>query len=1257
MKTIWGFDLGTASIGSSVIVTDDEGKPVEIRHMGVRTIPQTDADTGKDGAFAQFLSGNAISKNAKRTQRRTLRKGYDRYQMRRATLLTALRQHGMLPDESCMGLEKLALWSLRSRAASERVALPELGRVLLHLNQKRGYKSARAEGNTKEDTDYVKTVNGRYEELRERGLTIGQYLYEELAKAHRRKNEPKDEQPKDFRVRDLVYPRAAYMEEFDRIMTTQQTHYPTVLTDEFIRRLRDEIIYRQRPLKSCKGLVAVCEFEGRKQIVRSHERLCGPKVAPRSSPLAQMCRIWEQVNNIRITNKSGEAYPLTLEQKTKIAQWLATAQKITWTQIQTLLGLRKSDGWHVDQKTEKSGIKGNDTYFKIATAFGEEPVPEGLLDFPLKEIPCRKNGTEAGPTLLYDPKSGEVLCEESTLCISPEVEQAPLYRLWHTIYSIADINECATVLVSKFPGITPEAAGRLAAIDFRNAGFGNKSAKAIRKILPYLQRGYKYSQAMALAGYNHSGSLTTEERRSRSLKERLDLLPKNALRQPVVEKVLNQLINLTNAMLETYGRPDEIRIELARELKQSQEERNKADKANRDKERENKRIAERIEKDYPRVRCSRRNIQKYKLYEELDAIGGVCIYCGKPITLSAALTGDQVDIEHIIPRSLLFDDSMSNKTLSHQCCNREKGNQTARDYMEAKGSAEFDAYCERVDLLCKNNRTKRNKLLMSAADIPDDFIDRQLRQSQYIARKAVELLSEVCTDVWTTGGSVTAYLRRVWGWEETLMQLQLPRYRGIEGATEWIEYERGGQTHRAERIVGWSKRDDHRDHAIDALTIACTRQGYIQRLNTLSRQTTQDYMKQVVANASPETKTGERVSLLERYFVSERPFTTAEVMERTAGILISTKPGKRVTTPGVRKTGPRGEQRVAQRVLVPRGALSEESVYGNIRTPEHEKDGTLRRFPVRYLFEHPDRIVSERIRRRVEGRLAQCDNDLKAALRSIKNDPLLLPDGTPLAEAPCYTKEYVIRYPLDPKFDKTDKIVDPKLREAVREWLSGPAKNGEPFHWNGQVVRRVRCYTGLKTAAVEPVRHDPQTGTVIGFVKPGNNHHIAFYTDPDGKRYFPICTFWHAVERKRLGLPVIIRRPDEVWDVVQSNQERFSSEFLEKLPAPKWKYEFSLQQNEMVILGLDHEVVRAAIEQGDYKLLGPYLYRVRSMSADGNSLDLWFLQQYETQPQKDALAQKAGRVLRLRNYTSLWNLAPVKVRIDLLGRITLPDEL
>lgn len=1180
MAKIWGFDLGTASIGWSIIEESDDQR--HIIGMGSRIIPQTDADSGNKGAFAQFVTGNAISKNAERTQRRTLRKGYDRYQMRRETLRNALKASGMLPDDTCSPLDKTALWSLRSRAASERITLPELGRVLMHLNQKRGYKSARAEGNTKEETDYVQRVLTRHQQLQAAGLTIGQYLCGELSGNS------------DFRVRDLIYPRAAYIEEFDRIVATQRTHYPAVLTDTLVRRLRDEIIYRQRPLKSCKGLVAVCEFEGRKQTLRGNEVLCGPKVAPRTSPLAQACRTWEQINNITITDKSGAPYPLTLEEKQLLFSRLDVRGKLSWTEIQKLLGIKKSDGWSADQKVTKSGLQGNETRAAIAAAFGPDDIPDGLLDFPL--IPAENNSTAASTALLYDHKTGEVLCEEAALCIAPEVEQAPLHQLWHTIYSIADMDECAAALVRKFEGITPAAAGRLAAIDFTRQGFGNKSAKAMRRILPYLMLGYRYSEAMGLAGYNHSGFLTRDQRQAQSLKERLDLLPKNALRQPVVEKILNQLINLSNALLTTYGRPDQIRVELARELKQSQDQRNKADKAMRDNERNHKRIAARIQSDYPGVRATRRTIQKYKLYEELSAIGSVCIYCGRPITLAEALSGDQVDVEHIIPQSQLFDDSQSNKTLSHQSCNRLKGNMTAYDYMSAKPAGEFAAYQERVELLGKHSHTKRNKLLMPSEKIPTDFIDRQLRQSQYIARKAVELLSDICTEVWTTSGSVTAYLRRVWGWDDTLMNLQLPRYRDIEGATEWVEYQHSNQTHHAERIVGWTKRDDHRHHAIDALVIACTRQGYIQRLNTLSREGTRSYFETSLSERPVVRKPdGDRYTLAERYFASECPFTTAEVMEHAAGILVSFKAGKRVATPGVRKAGPRGERHVAQRVLVPRGPLSEESVYGRIIDPATSEPA------------------------------------------------------------------YVIRYKLNGDFTKVDKIVDPILRALVQARLDesgGKAKEAfsEPLLWDGVPVRSVRCYTGLKTASVEAVRYDLDTAAPIGFVMPGNNHHIAFYTDPDGKQQCRIYTFWHTVERKRLGLPVIIRRPDLAWELVESDMARFTPSFLEKLPHPEWNYAFSLQQNEMVLLGLDPDIAHAAIEQQDYSLLGLHLYRMRGMTGEGNSMDIWFLHQYETQPQKTTSAQTAKRSYRITSYKRLEELHPVKVRIDTLGRITLVEE-
>ena len=104
--------------------------------------------------------------------------------------------------------------------------------------------------------------------------------------------------------------------------------------------------------------------------------------------------------------------------------------------------------------------------------------------------------------------------------------------------------------------------------------YGNLSAKAMRRILPYMMDGNEYSVACEYAGYRHSRrSLTKEELDKKPLVDTLPLLPRNSLRNPVVEKILNQMINVVNEVSAKYGKPDEIRIEMARELKKSAKER------------------------------------------------------------------------------------------------------------------------------------------------------------------------------------------------------------------------------------------------------------------------------------------------------------------------------------------------------------------------------------------------------------------------------------------------------------------------------------------------------------------------------------------------------------------------------------------------------------------------------------------------------------------------------------------------------------
>lgn len=92
-KKILGLDLGVGSIGWALIETEDN-QPQQILGMGSRIVPISKDDND------QFSKGQAISKNADRTARRTARKGYNRYQMRRALLTQTLRIKDMLPPSS-----------------------------------------------------------------------------------------------------------------------------------------------------------------------------------------------------------------------------------------------------------------------------------------------------------------------------------------------------------------------------------------------------------------------------------------------------------------------------------------------------------------------------------------------------------------------------------------------------------------------------------------------------------------------------------------------------------------------------------------------------------------------------------------------------------------------------------------------------------------------------------------------------------------------------------------------------------------------------------------------------------------------------------------------------------------------------------------------------------------------------------------------------------------------------------------------------
>ena len=1185
-KHVLGLDLGVGSIGWCLIALDAQGDPAEILGMGSRVVPLT--NLGDDKAFSK---GEAFTANQKRTARRTMRRGFARYQLRRYRLRRELAKVEMLPDAALIQLPLLELWELRERAATagRRLTLPELGRVLCHINQKRGYRHVKSdaaaivgdEGEKKKDSNgaYLAGIRANDEKLQDEHKTVGQYFAEQL-----RRNQ--SESPTggiSYRIKDQIFSRQRYIDEYDQIMAAQRVHYPDILTDEFIRMLRDEVIFMQRPLKSCKHLVSLCEFEKQEKVMRVQqddgkggrqlvERKVkfGPKVAPKSSPLFQLCRIYEAVNNIRLTRPDGSPRDITPEERAKIVAHLQSSASLSFAALKKLL---KEKALIADQLTSKSGLKGNSTRVALAAALQPYPQYHHLLDMELE--------TRMMTVQLTDEETGEVTVREVAVVTDSYVHQ-PLYRLWHILYSIEERDAMRRALITQLGMKEEDLDGglldQLYRLDFVKPGYGNKSAKFICKLLPQLQQGLGYSEACAAVGYRHSNTPTSEEITERTLLEKIPLLRRNELRQPLVEKILNQMINLVNALKAEYG-VDEVRVELARELKMSREERERMAEGNRRREKENKAIAEKIRECglFP----TKSRIRKYMLWEEA---GEQCLYCGQILTLSQCLNGDDMEVEHIIPKSVLYDDSYGNKTCACRRCNKEKGNRTALEYIRAKGwEAE---YMERINgLLDKKaiSYSKHQRLRWLKGDIPSDFLERQLRLTQYISRQAMAILQQGIRRVSASEGGVTARLRSLWGYGKILHTLNLDRYDSM-GETERVSRE--GEATEELRIKDWSKRMDHRHHAIDALVVASTRQGYIQRLNRVSSESEREAMSGEI-EMQKVTKT-DKLSLLERWLTQRPHFSVRAVSDKVAEILISYRPGKRVVTRGRniyrKKTADGREVTCVQRgVLVPRGELMEASLYGKI------------------LSQGRERIVK--------------------------------------------------RYPLH---DLKGEVVDPRLRELIAEYnqeiTSKVKAKGAPLYLDAaekQEVRSVRCYVDKPSVAKAiPIRFD-ECGRAITFVQSGNNHHLALYRTPKGKLVGSIVTFWDAVDRARYGIPLVITHPREVMEQVLQRGD-IPEQVLSLLPPSDWVFVDSLQQDEMVIIGLSDEELQRALEAQDYRKLSEHLYRVQKLSAGK-----YFIRYHlDTDVDED---NRSGRIPKFYQLSlDAYKKNNVrKVRVDLLGRISL----
>lgn len=784
----YALDVGTNSIGWAVyeiIRTPEEksGQPTRLVDAGVRIY--ADGRNPKDGTSLAVM--RRVPRGARRRR--------DRFLQRRTYLLALLVRHGLMPQDPIArkSLEALDPYALRLRALDEAISLSELGRALFHLNQRRGFKSNRkadrrkAETESKEDGKIASAADKLKRELREQNCrTVGEFLARRQAHSEVRKREAVRIRIKGKGANALYdfYPTRDLLDkELGAIWSSQRRFHGDALSDAVFAEIRSAILF-QRPLK--EPLVGRCTFNPDE-----------PRLA-RSHPLSERRRLFEDVNKLRIRNQSAvETSPLTIEQRDQLVEKLETGDDLTVNQIKRLL---KLDG---------------DSVLNVEEGGGEKLLGDRLAK------------------RMVGGKKAQGPFSSDWLNLATDRQSEIIERI-EDAESDEDVAELIRWLMDVH-GLGRDDAELAAGVVFPD-GHGYLGITATCAILAELEKDViPYSEAAARAGYHHS------DFRPDSLLDRLpyygEALPGmtgfgtgipsdppekryGKMTNPTVHIGLNQLRRIVNHLIDAYGRPSEVVIELARELKKSTKEKEMEQRLNRLNEQTN--LRRRKELADIRVDANPLAVMKMRLWEELspNPAERCCPFTGELISICRLFK--DVEIEHILPYSRTLDDSPANKTVALRRANREK-----RGYSPAEAAR---AHPNTFDLIAMQGRAANfppNKRWRFGEDAMDrfesverNFLDRQLNDTKYLARVARSYLTLVCdaSSVWVVTGQLTSLLRGKWGLNSILAD------------------------------ENRKNRNDHRHHAIDACVIGVTDRGLLNRVGKAAGRNEREGVERVLSD-------------------------------------------------------------------------------------------------------------------------------------------------------------------------------------------------------------------------------------------------------------------------------------------------------------------------------------------------------------------------------------------------------------------------
>lgn len=733
---VLGLDIGIGSVGVGILnkVTG------EIVHKNARIFPAAQAE-------------NNVERRTNRQGRRLTR----RKKHRRVRLNHIFEESGLITDFTKVSIN-LNPYQLRVKGLTDELSNEELFIALKNMVKHRGISyldDASDDGNSsvgdyaqivKENSKQLETKTPgqiQLERYQKYGQLRGDFTIEEDGKKHRLIN---------------VFPTSAYRAEALRILQTQQEFNPQI-TDEFINSYL-QILTGKRKYYHGPGNEKSRTDYGRYTTKKDSEdeyitldNIFGILIgkctfypeeyrAAKASYTAQEFNLLNDLNNLTVPTETKK---LSEEQKNQIITYVKNEKAMgpakLFKYIAKLLACDVADikGYRID-KSDKPEIHTFEAYRKMKT----------LETIDVEQMEREKLDKLAYVLTLNTEREG--------------IQEAIEHEFSDGTFSQEQVDELV-----QFRKSNSSIFGK---------GWHNFSVKLMMELIPEL---YATSEEqMTILTRLGKQKRTSSSNKTKYIDEKRLT---EEIYNPVVAKSVRQAIKIVNAAIKEYGDFDNIVIEMAREMNEDDEKKaiKKIQEANKsEKDAAMRKAANqyngKAELPHSVFHGHKQLATKIRLWHQQ---GERCLYTGKTISIHDLINNpNQFEIDHILPLSITFDDSLANKVLVYATANQEKGQRTPYQALDSMDDAwsfrELKAFVRESKTL--SNKKKEYLLTeedISKFDVRKKFIERNLVDTRYASRVVLNALQEhfrarkIDTKVSVVRGQFTSQLRRHWGIEKT----------------------------------------------------------------------------------------------------------------------------------------------------------------------------------------------------------------------------------------------------------------------------------------------------------------------------------------------------------------------------------------------------------------------------------------------------------------------------------------------------------